>query len=268
MKYKHTIVLLFFLIFNTCFSQISLLSWNLKNFGKSKTDEQISFIATILNQHDLIAIQEVVSSSAGSQAVAKLADALNRKGNQWDYVVSSPTNSTGKRSERYAYFWKKSKLKLKKQPFLESTYKNEIEREPFLATFSYNSKEFTIVNFHALPKKSNPETEIKYFKFFKETYNNILFFVGDFNLPQTHTVFNPIKKQGFSPIYENQKTTLKQECKQQECLANSLDHIFYNSTKVSVHKTGAILFYENFESMQEARKLSDHIPIYLQFNLN
>jgi hypothetical protein len=45
-------------------------------------------------------------------------------------------------------------------------YHSEIEREPYLGTFQYQDKQFTVVNFHAITKQTKPETEIKYFKFF------------------------------------------------------------------------------------------------------
>lgn len=46
------------------------------------------------------------------------------------------------------------------------------------------SKQFTLVNFHAITKSMQPETEIKYFKFFPEEYPNLnLLFCGDFNVP-------------------------------------------------------------------------------------
>jgi len=61
-------------------AQTTLISWNLKDFGKSKSDVEINFIANTLKNYDVIAIQEVVAGEGGSQAVARLADALNRKG--------------------------------------------------------------------------------------------------------------------------------------------------------------------------------------------
>jgi hypothetical protein len=44
------------------------LSWNIENLGKSKSDQQIAFIATTIQDFDLIAIQEVVAGYGGAQA--------------------------------------------------------------------------------------------------------------------------------------------------------------------------------------------------------
>lgn len=65
-------------------AQISLLSWNLEKFGKSKSNETIEFIANTIKDYDIVTIQEVVAGDGGAQAVARLNDALNRKGFKWD----------------------------------------------------------------------------------------------------------------------------------------------------------------------------------------
>jgi endonuclease/exonuclease/phosphatase family metal-dependent hydrolase len=95
-----------------------------------------------------------------------------------------------------------------------------------------------------------------------------LIFAGDFNCPQSHTVFNPLKKMGYQSILVNQKTSLKKECKNGKCLASEFDNIYYNDCKINSLNSGIISFYKNFNSLQEARAISDHIPIWLEFSLN
>jgi endonuclease/exonuclease/phosphatase family metal-dependent hydrolase len=80
------------LFFQSLNAQTTLVSWNLKDFGKSKSDEEINFIANTLKNYDVVAIQEVVAGEGGAQAIARLADALNRKGSMWDYSISNPTS--------------------------------------------------------------------------------------------------------------------------------------------------------------------------------
>ncbi len=114
-----------------------------------------------------------------------------------------------------------------------------------------------------------PETEIKYFKLLPEEYPALnLIFTGDFNCPQSHTVFNPLKKMGYNPILMNQKTSLKQKCKNEECLASEFDNMFYKTSKTNNISSGIIPFYKSFGSLKEARKISDHIPIWCEFSLN
>lgn len=261
----------FFFLFVTIysFSQVKIISWNLENFGKSKTNSHLNIVANTLRNFDIIAIQEVVAGYGGAQTVARLTEILNEKGSKWDYSISNPTSGDSYKKERYAYIWKTSKAKLKGSAWLEKKYNLEIDREPYFATFEIDKKYITLVNFHAITKKKQPEKEIKYFKFLPQEYPlQKLVFLGDFNCPESHTVFNPLKKMGYSPIFEKQKTTLKQECKEENCLASEFDNIFYKKEHIKYINSGVISFYKSFDSLKEARKISDHIPVWFEFSLN
>jgi endonuclease/exonuclease/phosphatase family metal-dependent hydrolase len=267
MKYLLSFVFLFITLLS--FSQTKILSWNLENFGKSKSESELNFIANTILEYDIIAIQEVVAGYGGAQAVAKLATILNEKGSNWDYSISDPTSSSSYKTERYAFIWKTSKAKLKGNAWLEKKYHLEIDREPYFATFEINKKTVTLVNFHAITKKKQPETEIKYFKFLPLEYPNLkLVFLGDFNCPQSHSVFNPIKKMRYLSTLQNQKTTLKRQCKGTNCLASEFDNIFYKPDSFKYINSGIISFHQKFNSLEEARKISDHIPIWFEFSLN
>ncbi|PWA06030.1 endonuclease/exonuclease/phosphatase family protein [Flavobacterium laiguense] len=266
---KTHFISLFLLFLVTIQSQTKLLSWNLENFGKSKSDQEIAFIANTIKGYDIVTIQEVVAGNGGAQAVARLADELNRKGAKWDYRISDPTTSSAYKTERYAFLWKTNTVKLKGKPWLEQKYQLEIDREPYFATFEIKGKAITLVTFHAITKSKQPETEIKYFKLLPQEYPNLnLIFVGDFNCPQSHTVFNPLKKMGYAPILENQKTSLKLKHKGENYLASEFDNMFYKISTIKHIKSDAILFYQKFISLKEARKVSDHIPIWFEFSLN
>ncbi len=247
---------------------ISFCSWNLQNLGKSKHDTMIAFIAGILKDYDVVALQEVVPGPGGVQAVVRLHDVLNRAGTEWKYIVSSPT--TGEQGkERYAFLWKSSVLKMKGRAFLDSFYAEAIQREPYMITLEAKSgRIFTIVNFHAVPKSKQPEQEIKYFRFFPEKYpGHNMIFAGDFNCPQSHNVFYPLKRMGYQPVLAGQRTTLKQECIRGECLASEYDNIFYLRDKIRIIRSGVIPFHRQFRSNMAARKLSDHLPVFVYFQI-
>ena len=266
---KKSILLILLLGLNILSAQIKILTWNVENLGNSKSDSTIQYIASVLKHYDVIALQEIVAGNGGAQAVAKLADELNRTGSKWDYAVSKPTESSSYKTERYAFLWKTAKVKLFGKAWLEKKYELLIDREPYLATFEHNKKQFTLVNFHAITKSKQPETEIKYFKFLPDQYPTLnLIFTGDFNCPQSHTVFNPLKKIGYTSTLINQKTSLKQECKNDNCLASEFDNIYFKTSKFNTIQSGYIPFYKNFNSLKEARTISDHIPVWFEFSLN
>lgn len=262
-------LLLLILLSATTFSQLKLLSWNLENFGKSKSDSTIIFIANTVKDYDIIAIQEVVAGHGGSQAIARLADELNRKGAKWEYTISDPTTSSAYKTERYAYLWKTSKVNKIGNAWLEQKYTLEIDREPYFCTFQYNQNQFTLSNFHAITKNKQPETEIKYFKLLPDEYPTLnLLFIGDFNCPQSHTVFIPLRKMGFNCAFENQKTSLKKECKNNNCLSSEFDNIWYNTSKIHLKNSKVVEFYKSFSNLVQARQVSDHIPITTEIYFN
>ena len=264
-----TIILLLLCFSNTLSAQVKLLSWNIENLGKSKSDSTIIYIADTIKNYDIIAIQEVVAGYGGAQAVARLAVELNLKGAEWDYTISHPTSSSAYKTERYAFIWRTSKVKQIGKAWLEQKYHLEIDREPYFCTFQYEGKQFTVVNFHAITKNRQPETEIKYFKFLPAEYPDLnLIFAGDFNCPQSHTVFNPLKKMGYQSILIGQKTSLKKECREDLCLASEFDNMYFNIAKVRYINSGVIPFYKSFTTLKEARKISDHIPIWFEFSVN
>lgn len=152
--------------------------------------------------------------------------------------------------------------------WLEQKCNFEIDREPYFCTFSYNNKEFTVVNFLAITKSMQPETEVKYFKYFPENYEGLkLIFVGDFNCPQSHKVFNPWRKINYFPAFKNQKTSLKKSCKGKNCLASEFDNIWFNSSTILLLESKAIHFYNDFKNLDLANDVSDHFPISISFIL-
>lgn len=248
--------------------KFKLVTWNIQDLGRTKNNEEILFIAKILKDYDLIALQEVVAKDpAGAKAVTRITDALNRLGSKWDYSISNPTNSSSSyASERYAFLWKTSKFRLKKSAFLDSELQGKIEREPFIGLFEFkkNNSSFYLINMHARTYNKHPEMEIANFKFYPKRFKTDRFiFLGDFNLSEKHTVWNPLYKMGFKSAIQNQPTTLKRKCKDGSYLNYSIDNIYYNTKYFIQKKAYAIDFVGSCKDLLTARKISDHLPVVL-----
>lgn len=265
---QKTLILLFF-IFSYSYGisgNIRMCTWNLKDFGNTKNESEIKYIAGILKNYDVNAIQEVVAKTGGTQAVARLVDALNRSGSTWDYCISNPTTSSASSSERYAFIWNKSKVSKIGDAWLEKKYNLQIDREPYFATFIGDGKTFTLVTFHAISKSRQPETEIKYFKFLPAEYPKLnLIFCGDFNLSESHSVFDALKAMGYSSLLQGQKTSLRNRCLSDGCLASEYDNIFYKPTTFKVISKGIVHFYKDFPDLETAKGISDHVPMWWVF---
>ncbi|WP_346882844.1 endonuclease/exonuclease/phosphatase family protein [uncultured Algibacter sp.] len=264
------LIIFFFNSLNT-FSQnnsINTISWNIRDFGKTKSTEELEKIANIIKDVDIVAIQEVVSGYGGAQAVAKLSDILNRKGSKWDYIVSNPTKSSKYMTERYAFIWKTKHIKIKNRGSLIKELQDEVEREPLLVDFYIDGKRFSIMNYHSIPHSKNPRTEIKLLtEYIIKNSNSPLLLAGDFNISEDDKVFERFISEGYIPSILNKKTTIKQKCKNGNYLNYSIDNIYYSNDIFKV-KSNVIDFVIACEEITNARQLSDHLPVYLEFKLN
>ena len=248
---------------------IKITSWNIANLGGSQHDTIIAIIANTIKQTDILCIQEVIASYKGPQAVAKLLDELKRKGADWDCSISEPT--TGNGTERYAYLWKKSSVKLLGKPWLEIALQDSINREPYLARFISNRDTILIASFHAVPKSKNPAYENAQLYILDSLYEkDHLLILGDFNSTTDNDGFNSLYKRELKPTLSNQKTTIKMEPhpETKERLANEYDNIFYEKDELTLIQSGAIDFTILYQPyLQAARKISDHIPVWGCYNV-
>lgn len=242
-----------------------LVTWNLYNFGRSKDASEIDYMANLLRDHELVAIQEVSTGPAGAQAVARLVDALERTGADWDYRVSDPTQGPG--SERYAYLWKPSRVQLIGRTWLEQSLADEIDREPYLARFESRAtgKRALLVSFHAIPRSKKPAKENRLLVRLHELYpDDNLLIMGDFNQSQKHEAFDELKAAGFDPVLVNQKTSLRMKPKEDGHLANEYDNIFFESDALRAGQADVIDFTADFSTLKEARTISDHLPVAME----
>jgi len=260
---------LFFLSLNGIAQQteISLISWNIRDFGKTKNSDELEKIAELIKAADIVAIQEVVAGYGGAQAVAKLTEILNRKGAQWDYVISDPTNSTKYVTERYAFVWKTKHIKIKNRGKLIKELDAVIDREPFLIDFYLTGEKLTLINFHSRPHDKNPEAEIEALtEYISTTFTTPLILTGDFNVAEAKPVFNNFKTNGYSAAVTNKKTTLKRLCDGFDYKNHAIDNIFYPGSILKT-ESGVLDFVRVCENLEKARKLSDHLPVFLNFKL-
>jgi len=266
LMFQKTLLLILLFFSYTIFSQqddIKVVSWNIKDFGKTKNSEELEKIAEIVRDADILAIQEVVAGYGGAQAVAKLSDILNRKGSQWDYVVSNPTNSPKYVTERYAYVWKTKHIKIKNRGRLIKELEIIIDREPYILDFYTTDRKLTLINFHSRPHDKNPEAEITALtQYINSNLTGSVILAGDFNVGEDNPIFDPFKQKGYTPAVTNQKTTLKRACDGFDYRNHAIDNILYSNT-ISITESGVIDFVRECEGLEKARKLSDHLPVFL-----
>ncbi|MEI6378544.1 MAG: endonuclease/exonuclease/phosphatase family protein [Candidatus Falkowbacteria bacterium] len=239
-----------------------LVSWNACNFGASKTPQTIDAMAQLMRFADLVVLQEVSTGPAGAQAVAKLADALNRLGAKWDYSVS-PSTLEGSGKERYAYLWKTSRLQVKqRQISLVSPLANYMIREPGRMIFTVNGLEFAWYTFHLAPTAKGPEKEANMVAGMANVFTEQrLVLAGDFNLGADKLA--PTWEKPFKCRHQIEgKTSLGNKIKADgSYFSKAYDNIFVRG--MTVRTSGILNYFARFNDLKAMKAVSDHLPVFV-----
>jgi endonuclease/exonuclease/phosphatase family metal-dependent hydrolase len=246
---------------------LALVSWNACNFGKSKESETLAFMAELLRDADIVALQEVSTSGAGAAAVAKLADELGRKGAKWDYVVSDPTVGPG--TEKFAFLFKAGRVSINHRDlYLASSLMETVDREPALMTFHAGNKQFRIASFHLRPTgkkgKAGPSGEVDAIGANpRELLDGPMILVGDFNLG--HDALDPVFESVLHARHNIEgRTSLKVKLgKNGEYVYRGYDNVYTRG--VTVYKSAILDFVPLAGDLETARIASDHLPVYIVF---
>ncbi|GAB4406243.1 MAG: endonuclease/exonuclease/phosphatase family protein [Bacteroidia bacterium] len=257
----------------TLAQSFTLLTWNIQHLGGSKDETELAAMVKVMRAYDLVLIQEVVAKDpAGAQAVAQLADLLNRTGSRWDYRISDPTQSpSSQMSERYAYLWKSSRLELIGDAYLDSKLADVCYREPYLARFriAKSEVEFMVANYHSRKHDDQPEVEIAYFKDYPSRLGTQrVLIAGDFNLDENHAVWQPLVQRGFVPAVRRTPTTLKQKCTPDGHYFNyPIDNVYFHGGKFQALRSGRVDIVGDCANLEQARGVSDHVPVFVELEV-
>lgn len=243
---------------------VLMVSFNGKDFGDSKSSQELEFLAKLFKEADIIQLQEVVAKKGGSNAVARFDEELDRTGANWDYHVGEPT--PGVEQERMAALWKPSRVKIYKPKFrLLDDFDDSLVRNPYVSLFSIGAKYFAVYSFHLAPTKKNPQHEAEIIASKSQYFHEKnVFLVGDFNLSYQKLEKYFEKQLGFTHHIEG-KTSLKAKVDTKgNYLQSEYDNI-YSKGNIKVCKSGIVDFVPRFSDLKSARYVSDHLPVFVVF---
>src|SRR5690606_22552967 len=114
----------------------------------------------------------------------------------------------------------------------------------------------------------SPDEEIIHFlDYSNRLKSERIIIAGDFNLDEKHQVWKPFYRKGYKSALQNSLTTLKVKCKDGRYLNHAIDNIYFTSSIKSI-QSGIIDFVGSCQELDLARGISDHLPVYMEFNLN
>ncbi|XKH60752.1 helix-hairpin-helix domain-containing protein [Halomonas sediminis] len=244
-------------------------SWNIRHLGWDN-DKAIPQVAHIANHFDLLAVQELMDTSA----LARLESSLETlSGEAWSSMASHDLGRSSY-TEHYAFLWRQSEVAYEDGAVVFLDHGDIFAREPYSARFRDidTNQVFTVATIHVVYGDSLsdrlPEIEAlaDYWEWLEETAAGTLrLLVGDFNLAPNHAGWAPLREHGAVPVITQGKTTLAMT---EESYANLYDNIWYDAALLDPTDSGILRFPDLlFMDHLEARKrVSDHAPVYVGLN--
>ncbi|KAI9913062.1 hypothetical protein PsorP6_005315 [Peronosclerospora sorghi] len=276
-------------------------SWNIRNLSRKKDIVLLQRIAEVLGEFDLVALQEVRDLIVLKRLKTMLPG--------WDYVASDPVGRTSpetkKRTERYAFFFRRCMVRLVGKLSLMEDKKNVLGRLPCVATFQATNEssvadlELTLMNIHvSFGEKERRDNEIMEINHLANELNasassqRKVMVLGDFNLsPQdilgrtgSHRmalIRAPLSTTVFGKLYDNIwlerndfRSSMDLNQQHQLRVASGvlrIDWRYYPSSKSNrlsmPHAMDPILprLQRYISRVQCGYELSDHCPVWVAF---
>lgn len=239
-------------------NHIKIASFNIRFFSIENRDtEDFEYIAKILSKFDVIAIQELEDVEALERTMQFMRG--------YSYKVSDKVGR-----ERYAFVYNKRVRPLEEGRIYGSGGK--FIRDPYYATFRAGNFDFTLITVHILYGESEearrPEVRelAKVYEYIqgKDPSENDIILLGDFNLPPTDEAFMDLKSipSMIHLVKSPEKTTISDK--------SLLDNIWFQRKYVREYsgRYGVYEFDRNFRSKRQARRISDHRPVWAEFKIN
>lgn len=272
---------------------LNICTWNIMNWGaKSRKLFSLHCIAEIFNQFDLIAVTEL------RRNVTELGYVLNLLGPYWKTVFSDYTTDSGGNRERIAFVYDSRAVKFtglaaeadgpRKKDDNTGQYVPEFNwwRKPYMASFRAGRFDFVLLAVHLQWGKSSGRMEelanlAKWIKAFQEDEYRIdrdVIALGDFNITSYRSRFyKAVSQYGLSAP----GSILKKEHGSNLAKEKRYDQILHHPTitgSVFSQHGGILDFYQGdhkpivpYQNLSKKRftcELSDHLPLWVQLNLD
>ena len=279
---------------------LNLATWNIREFGKlrnrkRRSEAAIHYIAEILSQFDLIAIEELRDDLTDLGRVMKIL------GPYWRVVFSDFNTDRAGNRERIGYLYDKRAVVFtglaaeadppRRKNRKTKEYEPLIEwwRSPFMASFSAGNFDFILLTVHIRWGGNDPSFRIEpltrlaewIYKRSKEktVVDKDIIVMGDFNIPKIDDdLFRAITSKGLTipqVLLGEHGSNLAQN--------KRYDQILYYSryTKTFKDAGGTLDFYcndwrglfpkDDYPDMKDDNydftyELSDHIPLWVQLD--
>jgi endonuclease/exonuclease/phosphatase family metal-dependent hydrolase len=256
---------------------IKIASFNAKRLGHGQKDYVLT--AQILSGYDLVALEEVMNKEGLKNLVGELKKIkVDDTQTDWRYIISEPVGRESYK-ECYAYIWKTAKTSLNPNSYyIFPDPEDHFIREPFIASFKSDKFDFTLIAAHFIfgdskaARRAEAEAMADVFREVqdKDTHENDVILMGDFNLPPTDQGWSDMKQIANITwlIRPPDKTTIGDTK-----MVSLYDNFWFQTNYVTefTGHSGVYLFmndiYDDENRFKEAKdSISDHVPVWGEFS--
>jgi deoxyribonuclease-1-like protein len=252
-------------------NSIAIASFNIQVFGQSKLKkkEAMDVLAKVVRHYDVVAIQEVRSTS--QDVLPNFVKLINADGSRYDFVLGPRLGRTSSK-EQYAYVYDTNRINfVAGSEYTAPNPGDQMHRAPFVASFQTKSSSagqpfsFTLVNIHTDPDETKQELNAldDVFVYVQNRNRNEddVILLGDLNVSE--------KKLGQLGQLPNIDWVVKGAPTNTRG-SKSYDNIVFNkrTTVEYTGKSGVMNLLETFDlTMDEALQVSDHMPVWAVFSM-
>ncbi|QDS91182.1 Endonuclease/Exonuclease/phosphatase family protein [Rosistilla ulvae] len=249
---------------------LAIATFNIQVFGVKKAEdlEVMQYLALILRQFDVIAVQEI--RSLDRAPVDQLLSLVNSTGEQYQVVLSERLGRTDSK-EQYAYIWDSRRVEMVEgSNYLVNDDADFMHREPFVASFralqagavGAQPFSFTMINVHTDPDETDQELNVlddvfqsvRAYEFSEDDF----ILAGDLNV-ETIQLGELGQIQGVESVNREQTNTAG---------SRSIDHILIDRTVTTEFRSAGVINYERDLKLPRelADRISDHRPVWAVFD--
>jgi endonuclease/exonuclease/phosphatase family metal-dependent hydrolase len=272
---------------------INIATWNIRHWGQKKRKKcSLHYIAEILNQFDLVSIVEL------RRNISELKYVLDLLGKYWGVVFSDYIPDAGGNKERIAYIFDTRAVQFtgmaaetdgpRKKSSITKVYEPKFSwwRKPYMASFKAGSFDFVALSVHIQwGTKEGREKELeelaKWVKsYLKDEYriDRDVVLMGDFNIDRFESkLYKAISKYGLRAP----KALIQSSFGSNLAANKRYDQILHHPAQTGSVFTdygGVLDFYKNdyksllpYKTLSRTNftyELSDHLPLWVQLNID
>jgi deoxyribonuclease-1-like protein len=249
---------------------VTVASFNIQVFGTSKAaDERVmDVLAKVMRRFDVVAIQEVRSKD--QSLMDDFLRRINAAGGHYRYVLGPRLGRTTSK-EQYAFVYNAATIELVDgSVYTVDDPEDRLHREPLVARFRVRGPPvaeaftFTLVNIHTDPDETADELNALA-DVFRAVQNNgsgedDVILLGDLNEgPRKYGRLGRLPDIRWA--IADEKTNTRQ--------TKSYDNLLFDgtATKEYTGRSGVLNLMAEFQlSLEEALKVSDHMPVWAAFS--